>query len=292
MPIDCVDLHFIYREPGLPQEPLLCTSAQKAHAHSHSATSINREDIEEAKRDRTTNSVTIIERDGQTESCSTSASVSTAMHQMVDGLIASETSENFNLIQHFPQISHGESPLTPTLDDPRTSARTFDHSSQHTKLSTAHDLARRMQQPLHSSVPAVAPPMEREETLRPPLPSIMNSPFAPLPGEAGSSPQSRPSTATRVPHDGSASQPQTSSGLFQQDLLRKQQLQLQSTLNDLSVSSWSCSQPPPEPSKLPERSQTLLSLWAESLSPSLHDVKQNLTPISRFGPIGQIPPSG
>jgi hypothetical protein len=219
------------------------------------------------------------------------------MQQMVDGLVESESSESNLQPQHFPQISHGDTPPTPTLNNfDIRSAETGSGALQNRTL-TAVDLVRHMKQSSPAGGFSTAVAMEREPTLRPALPSVWNTPFAPLPGEAGSS-QPRPSTAHRVENNTSFGYQPSSGMTFQQELARQhQQLQMQSSpvLAHPPSSAWSqydhSSQGPanymidgPSPWLIPPSySHSSLPGPAGSRASPLQ---------SMYGAIGQTPPSG
>lgn len=225
-----------------------------------------------------------------------SASVSTAMHQMIDGLVDSETSDRPPFAQHFPQISHGQSLPTPTIDQ----IDVLDTNIRQGRSLTAKDLVNRMQRSPELPNMSVAANMEREETLRTPLPSVWNTtPFAPLPRE-NKSPQTRPTTAHKVQPDISTPVPMSSGSAFQQDILRRQQqMQLQSTplQTPLLSSSWSYNNGSAG-KHLPQMGQMQSSPWTDH-SPMLHSSpyvghevpRRNPLP-AMFGAIGQTPPSG
>jgi Est1 DNA/RNA binding domain len=270
------DARFEFKEKGLPSEP----SFNKSHSHSHSAASINRDDIERAKRSSMPSRRPTDIPEDASESLAPSVSTNTTMRRMVDGLVASEVSENHEPNPHFPQISHGESPPTPTVDGFEDAA--YEDLKSGTKSKNGG-------------------PMDNLENIRPMLPSIWNSPFAPRPGET-ESPHTRPSTAHRhavVPSTGTP--PATSSNtMFQEALLRQQQeLEMQqSSIYDLPTTA----------STLPAsscRNTTFLGREASpapspfASSPSLpsaafpsYDVPRNVAQQPRFGAIGEIPPSG
>ncbi len=295
MPISIVSNNrFEYHEAGIPSQSSSTAQSQRSHTHSHSATSVTREDIEQAKRQ----SITLGQPIAIQEDVSESASVSTAMHQMIDGLVDSETSDRPPQARPFPQISHGESPPTPTIDHAESQAKASLTNGLHLKTLTAQDLVNRMQRSPGQSVYASAPNMEREDTLRPPSPSFWTvTPFAPLTGQ-NSSPKSRPGTAHKVLPDNSTPVPLSSGTAFQQDILRRQQqMQLQSTpIQALASSSWAYlgdsgfDQAPPS-----ERQQS--SPWTDSsnrLSSQYlgHEVPRQSPFPAMFGAIGQTPPSG
>lgn len=181
--------------PVLDQAP----TTRNSHRHNASATSINRDDIEFAKRASPAVHQTVSGEDDVSQSCT--ASVSTDMQNMVDKLVSSETSE----------------PEQDLLNEGNPNRLSL-QSAAMTDAVTGTPRA-------STSLPANelrASSMEREETIRPVFPSIWNTPFAPLPGEASGSPRTRPSTARQL--DLNTNGEISSSGLFRQDLARQQNL--------------------------------------------------------------------
>lgn len=277
VPLMVVDgSRFEFKEKGIPPEP----GYNKSHAHSHSSATINRDDIERAKQNGNPSRGSIDIPEDPSESVAPSGSTSTTMHRMVDGLVASEVSEHHEPSAHFPQISHGESPPTPTADD--FEADVYKSSQSAPEATTSA-------------------PMESQRNIRPALPSILNSPFAPRPGEA-SSPHSRPGTAHRHPVLTNTPTPLSSNTRFQEALLRQQQeIEMQpSSLYELPTTSLS---QPASSAKNPrflarDISPAVISSPFAS-SPSVpsptfpsYDVPRQVPKQPRFGAVGQIPPSG
>ena len=270
------DVRFEFNEKDLPSEP----SFNKSHSHSHSAASINRDDIERAKRSSMPLCPPTDIPEDASESLAPSFSTNTAMRRMVDGLVASEVSENYEPKPYFPQISHGESPPTPTADKFENGT----HEVLHHGIKGKNDR-----------------PLESLENIRPVLPSIWNSPFTPRPGETDS-PHTRPSTARKHLVGSSTSNPlaQSSNARFQEALLRQQQeLEMQqSSVYDLSTTT---SLQPASSGRnancLGREASPIASPFASSPSipcatfPS-YDVPRNLAQQPQFGAIGEIPPSG
>lgn len=270
------DARFEFKEKGLPSEP----SFNKSHSHSHSATSINRDDIERAKQSgRLSHHRTGIPEDAS-ESLAPSLSTNTTMRRMVDGLVASEVSENHEPSPHFPQISHGESPPKQIAD------KSEDGCDQEPQSGTNGNNVR---------------PLEGVENIRPMLPTIWNSPFTPLPGETDSS-HTRPSTAYKHPTNSSTSKPpaQSSNVKFQEALLCQQE-ELEMQQNSIyDVSTTTSIQPASsgrntkflglEVSPIPSPFPSSPSI-ASATFPS-YDVPRNVAQQSRFGAVGEIPPSG
>lgn len=151
--------------------------------------------------------------------------------------------------------------------------------------------------------PPRAPSMEREETIRPVFPSIWNTPFAPLPGEANTSPRTRPSTARRL--DPNTPVGLSSSGLFRQDIIRQQNLlDLQSSpyQSPEIASSWA-----EQPTSYEREGNVLATTMRFQGSGLLSSSDQSLNTSDEFGPmirdgqkgkgarfgiIGEAPPSG
>ncbi|KAM5444633.1 hypothetical protein MferCBS31731_000087 [Microsporum ferrugineum] len=146
---------FVYKEEGLPQ---FSTPRNLAHRHGHtlSSTSIDRDEIQQPAP-----SSSALE-----DGASISGSVS--MHRMVDNLVESEPAESLADIDNNPSYYA-------SLDS--THRRSIVRQGFEGTISGT-------QGPAH--VQSYSP--------GPPLPSIMNTAFAPQPGEA-MSPTSRPSTA-------------------------------------------------------------------------------------------------
>ncbi len=264
---------FEFKEKDLPREP----SYDKSHTHSRSSASINREDIERAKQSgRPLRCSTNIPED-TSESVAPSVSTSTAMHRMVDGLVASDVSESHGSGPYFLQNSLEQSPPTPTVEDFEDGA----YESSHIALRTTTDL-----------------PTEHE-IIRQTLPSIFHSPFAPQPGEADS-PHTRPGTAHEYPTITGHPTGQSSNTRFQEALLRHQQeLEMQqSSVYDLPTTS--LSQPTSstknarflgrEISPVPSPFTSSPSVLSATF-PS-YDVPRQVPQQPRFGAIGQTPPSG
>ena len=289
----------MYQEVGIPPEPVVTSTGQSSHGHTHSSASINREDIEQAKQHGITARTLNDYREDVSESATASASVSTAMHQMVDGLLASETSEELLHVEHFPQISHGESFPTPTLDsiDLEDSGPGIPFQDQ--KTLTAQYLVKQMQGS-RSTGQAAGVDMRREETIRPPIPSIWTTPFTPLPGET-SSPQTRPGTAHMVSSNNPTPLSQSSGASFQQEILRRQQiLQMQqsSPLHSPQLpNSWSRHQSPVI-DQFARQDHPYLS--RQPASPAFHgppsspnqEVHREAPLVALYGAVGQTPPSG
>ena len=265
------DLKFKFTEKGLSLQP----TYHKSHSHPYSSLIINRGDIERAKQKSKLARNSNAHLEATSQSIIPCESVSTTEHRIVDGLVVSEVSNHQEPGSGLPRISHGEPPRTPTAN----------------RLSFGDCFC-------SLPVPAGAP-TKTHENICPSLPSIMNSPFAPRPGEA-SSPQSRPGTAHRHLQN-----PANSNTRFQASLLRQQaelEMQQQSSIYDLPTTS--LSQPTSSPGKHPQfhlgrDMSPIPSPFASSpgvipeatLFPS-YDVPRPVPEQSRFGAVGQTPPSG
>ncbi|EEH46095.2 uncharacterized protein PADG_02245 [Paracoccidioides brasiliensis Pb18] len=171
---------FVYKEEGLPQ----FSSPSGGHHHSLSSTRIDREDI----RPLESNSGVMEYATSQ----SASASISFAMNQMVDNLVESESTESCPPMERTLSSSTAWQNAnlnnananrgTPQRDSGEPSGNSNDTG---TGTGTFH--------PYSPIIEAEAP---KSYSPRPALPSILNTPFAPQPGEA-ISPATRPSTAMR-----------------------------------------------------------------------------------------------
>ncbi|KAF3482425.1 uncharacterized protein GIQ15_05184 [Arthroderma uncinatum] len=148
---------FVYKEEGLPQfsSP---RSQPRGHGHTLSSTSIDRDEIQ-----RPTPPAPGVLEDGA------SISGSVSMHRMVDNLVESEPAES----------------LADSDDGPMPSYASL--NSNHRR-----NMVRQGFEGTLSSTQGPTP--VQCYSPGPPLPSIMNTAFAPQPGEA-MSPASRPSTA-------------------------------------------------------------------------------------------------
>jgi hypothetical protein len=222
-----------------------------------------------------------------------SASVSTAMHHMIDGLVDSEISDD-------PLPTLYLTPLSPGQSLPMSAQGSVDVSNgaslgkahhQHSTL-TAQDLVNQMLRLQNASKPTGAPNIQ----MRPQIPSFYETSFAPMASEMNS-PKTRPTTAHKVQPDSSTPVPLSSESAFQQDILkRQQQLQMHSTPvhPPLSTSGW-----PHQESPVGKRFPPLQSSpWTPSpslgfQSPYSHadEVPRKAPAPAIFGAIGQTPPS-
>ena len=293
--MDLRNNRFEYREVHVAADSFLSTQGQSSHAHSQSAASVTREDIEQAKRQSIQMGPPDRIREDLSESAS--ASVSTAMHHMIDVLVDSEVSDDPPPALHLTPLSPTQSfPMqTPTMANVQMGSSQWPVQQQRNAI-TAQDLVNSMRRQQNSSDQVSAPDMEREETVRPPVSSFCDTLFAPLSDEM-KSPQTRPTTAHRMQPETSTPVPFSSDPAFQQDILRRQQnLQFHSTPihSPLPPSSWSYQaspgkQFPPLPS----------SPWTGSPSigtPALayldgDEVPRKAPQPAMFGAIGQMPPS-
>jgi hypothetical protein len=223
---------------------------------------------------------------------SASASVSTAMHHMIDGLVDSEISDDpqpvLNLTPFSPEQSHPT--LTSGSNHVSNGASRGQLHQQHSTL-TAQDLVNQMLRSQNATKPLIAPNMEREETMRPLIPSLCETPFPPSLGGMDS-PQTRATTAHKVQPDSLTPVPLSSGTVFQQDILRRQQLlQMQSTPTQPPVppSSWSY-----QGSLVGNQLPPLLSS-SSTADPSPYfygeDIPRRAPWPACFGAIGQMPPS-
>ncbi|KAI9877059.1 MAG: hypothetical protein M1830_004909 [Pleopsidium flavum] len=178
---------FTYQEEGLPSELLASPSGHQA---TLSSTSIEREDIPKvnghANKSAAPDALSTI--DDQT---SQSASMNTAMNHMVDNIVGSEADECATADVHYNENIPPTPPGHTFDDDSSMYEPGNDISYGLMGTLTAQDFVAKVhaysQSPTHST---------NRSTPRPVLPSVLNSAFAPQPGEV--SPQTRPSTANRV----------------------------------------------------------------------------------------------
>jgi len=174
----------------VPSELLASPSGHQA---TLSSTSIEREEIPKANGQVNKSAVP----DGTSnidDQTSQSASMNTAMNHMVDKIVGSEFDECTNE-EHYDDENVPPTPPGHTFDDDHDSPQTYDPGNETSYglmgTLTAQDVIAKLhaysQSPTHST---------NRSTPRPVLPSVLNSAFAPQPGEV--SPQTRPSTATRI----------------------------------------------------------------------------------------------
>jgi len=176
----------------VPSELLASSSGHQA---TLSSTSIEREEIPRANGSVNKSAV----RDGASnidDQTSQSASMNTAMNHMVDKIVGSEFEERTNNGDNYDDENIPPTPPGHTFDDDDDSPP-FDPGNETSYgligTLTAQDIIAKVhaysQSPTHSN-------NNNRSTPRPVLPSVLNSAFAPQPGEV--SPQTRPSTATRI----------------------------------------------------------------------------------------------
>lgn len=237
---------FVYEEDDLPSQLF---SSPNGHHHSLSSTSVERDDIQQARETRN-----IVEHTGPaaedtaSQSASASVSANTSMHRMVDALVESETSEAAPPVSSFPVIQDGyhlTSTGYPCEMEPNARPNHV-NGAPHAEATvpTNYSTIWASQTPTSNQFPAGAP-----YTPRPNIPSFLNTPFTPQPGEA-TSPQFRPGTARQAsppasnPHPTLADisnfpSPQGSMSSYTaiQNSLNARKQQLQSSSQDYS-SSW------------------------------------------------------
>lgn len=194
---------FVYKEEGLPQ-----LSSPRAHGHTLSSTSIDRNEIQM----KTPKPNPSLLEDGA--SASASVSVSAAMNRMVDNLVESEPADSIPGDDNIP----------------------WGNSNAYLRCNTQNE-------PVHGNGLGIAN-APHSYSPGPQLPSILNTPFAPQPGDA-MSPGSRPSTAvpceaSNLPsaeNDGLLNQPfSLSQSPFYNQFLFQQGRYTQSSLDDPSSS--------------------------------------------------------
>lgn len=178
---------FTFREEGVPSELL---ASPDGHAATLSSTSIERHDILEATEMTAPDKVSMID-EGASQSATVSVSMNTAMRRMVDNLV-DEEDEDLGSIddRNILDGPHGLTPPNPTLNDWAFQAPGNITSYGMIGTLTAQNLLQDM--------PTPSPAEQLFSTPRPILPSIYNTPFAPLPSDIAPSPLSRPSTAKRA----------------------------------------------------------------------------------------------
>lgn len=180
--------------------------------HTSSINSISREDIEAAKQSRNA-----VERASSYQEDASDAGVSVSATSTMENMVNNLTQPELPRRTANSTNPHDES-LSSVLKTPTAQSfaeRGVTQSQSQLQAFTAQDLVQQIQRSPRSSFPSLGDP----GTNRPMIPSIMNSPFAPLPGETpGSSP--RASTVQRL-HAPFVISPQTRQ--FQVNLLQQQQ---------------------------------------------------------------------
>jgi hypothetical protein len=219
------------------------------------------------------------------------------MHHMIDGLVDSEMSDDSRPVLHLTPLPIGQSSPTRTFGPAYVSsgAQQGEPHQQHRTL-TAQDLVKQMLRSQDPPKSLSAPTMEREQTIRTPISSFPSIPCAPS-SSGMTSPQTRPTTAHRVQFDNSTPVLSSSGSVFQQEIIKRQQLlQMQSTPvnSQFPTSSLSYQDSPVSKHFPPIQS----SPWTASMptgTPSAYldgdEVPRKVPPPAMFGAIGQTPPS-
>lgn len=266
-------------------QPIAKGLASPIDTHQNSLSSISREDIEAAKKSKSATGQTFNYQEDMSDA-GLSASVTSTMENMVNDLTQPGPPRRPTMTNELSDESVYPALKTPT-------AQSFaERGVSQSQLPgfTARDLVQQIQRSSSSSFPSLGD----SGTNRPMLPSIMNSPFAPLPGETpGSSPRS--SAAQRL-HGPFTISPQTRQ--FQANLLHQQQVvQLRTSPADspqptmssnfetpLNKTSWA---------RKADQSQSVLSPWQSSphpptISPAL--APHRAPEAAPFGAIGEPRP--
>ncbi|KAL9119600.1 MAG: hypothetical protein Q9187_003852 [Circinaria calcarea] len=189
IPIDLIDgTTFVYREEGMPSELL---ASPEGHHATLSSTSIEREDIAQAKMTAPDAASTVDDRASQ--SASVSISANPAMKRMVDDIVGSEASndpEHLDESPRPPTIENRAPPTPPSYSFEESPLKDIGNDTSYGVIGTltAHDLVQEMRSYSPREV-------QLGSTPRPLVPSVSSSPFAPA---TGGSP-SRPGTAKRLP---------------------------------------------------------------------------------------------
>lgn len=188
IPMDLVEgtTTFTFREEGVPSELL---ASPDGRAATLSSTSIERQDIPEVTDTTARDKVSVID-EGASQSATASVSMNTAMRRMVDNLVCEEEEMSSNDDRNILNGPQEITPPNPTLNDWVSQAPGNDTSYGMIGTLTAQNLLQDLPTPSSAKYLYTTP--------RPILPSIYNTPFAPLPSDATPSPQSRPSTAKRA----------------------------------------------------------------------------------------------
>ena len=188
VPMDLVDgtTNFTVREEGVPSELLASPDGRTA---TLSSTSVERQDLPEIIGTVALDKTSMLD-EGASQSATASVSMNPAMRRMVDDLVGEEedtVSDGDPNIVNCPQAII---PPNPTLNDWAFQAPGNDTSYGTIGTLTAHDLLQEVATPSSAH--------QLYSTPRPILPSIYNTPFAPLPSDATPSPKPCPSTAKRA----------------------------------------------------------------------------------------------
>jgi hypothetical protein len=270
-------LRFEFRERGVPPE----IGYTKTHAQSHPSSTTSRDCIGQAKQKSNPLRGSDAVGDNPPGSFSSSISASTATYAMADGRVASKKPRTPEQPLHFPPFPHKDLPHT-------TAASNFKHGGRKSLQASPGTID--------------GPRTESHETIRPTLPSIWNSPFAPRPGET-EFPASRPGTVhqqTGFPSSSTTPNAPSSNTRFQEALIQQQRdLEMQpSSVYDFPTTSLS----------QPASSAKITNFIGRDLSPipspfasspsvpsatfPSYDIPRQVPQQPRFGAIGQIPPSG
>ena len=184
IPVKLVDgATFAYHEDGLTE----FIGSPEGHQARMSSASVERQDMPQANGIIPTDIASAFPENASEPA---SVSVSTNTHCWVDNLVGSETAD----IDALEGLRTGfadrisPTPLEYHFEEPPTTEPGNDTSYGLIGTSTARDLVRDLR--------TSSPQNQYQSPPRPTLPSILNSPFAPQPGEE--SPHSRPSTAKRM----------------------------------------------------------------------------------------------
>ncbi|KAK5052120.1 hypothetical protein LTR84_002924 [Exophiala bonariae] len=189
------------------QPPMKETPASPHHGHQNS---ISRDDIEAAKQPTGAAGYSFSYHEDVSDA-GASASVTSAMENMVNNLTRPEALDHST-----PSIDQTDESHYPVLKTP--TAQSFaERGLKQSQRSgyTAQDFV----QPIHRSSSSSFPSLGDAGTNRPILPSIMNSPFAPRPGETPGSPP--PANVGQRLRGSREISPQTRH--FQASLLQQQQ---------------------------------------------------------------------
>ena len=168
----------------MPSELL---ASPEGHHATLSSTSIDRDDISQAKM--TAPDAMSVTDDKTSQSASASISANPAMKRMVDDIVGSEASNDPEFLESpLPPITEKRAPPTPpsySFEESPLKEIGNDTSYGVIGTLTARDLVREMQ--------TYSPQQAQLGTPRPLIPSLYSSPFAPVGSPA------RPATAKRLP---------------------------------------------------------------------------------------------
>ncbi|KAL2001059.1 hypothetical protein VTN02DRAFT_2296 [Thermoascus thermophilus] len=253
---------FIYQEEGLPSQ---FYASPHTHHHTLSSTSIEREDIQQAKQDPR---YVADNKSVFGGSQSASASVSANMHRIVEGverLVESDTYEGAPAVSALPAF----------LRDPPTSPdRSFETTPS--SLMFREDGMNMLRPPMpppglgprnaHTPTSAMsASPSYHPRPALPSIPSIWNTAFAPQPGEAPS-PQPRPVTARQISPPGLSQQTTLSMPSGNSPSLPSQE----TTASDIAFRNSLLLQQQQQQLESAPRPSPFESGWTPSISAALH----------------------